>query len=193
MAGAVGYRIYVAQRTGDYGQGAPEDVRAPTPDADGVVRHVVRGGVAGGMTSYFVVTSYDADGRESAFSNEISLTRAPTQGSSATAPTDATPRSLESLTPTIRPSPELAPPTPTPTPRVGTPTAARAAAGACPGDCSGRSRDGGDIATGVGIALGGLPIDRCPEFDTTGDARITVDEVVRAIASALNGCPPPAP
>jgi hypothetical protein len=230
VPGAIGYRIYVTQRSGDYAHGVTEDVPDPVPDGDGLIYHVVRQGVVTGVTNYFVVTSYDADDRESGYSNQLSLVPAvPPSPPSATAVASArpsppaTPTSpaatstppvpltptptppVEGATPTPRPSPPATPTspaatstspvplTPTPTPPVEgpTPTPTRRSQESCPGDCSGTGVvTVGDLAKGVGIALGALPVDRCPAFDTSGDAQVTVEEVIRAIGSALNGCPP---
>ena len=57
-------------------------------------------------------------------------------------------------------------------------------------DCNG---DGlvavNEIVTGVSIALGSAPADSCPAI-RAGAGPVTVDQLIRAIASSLNGCPP---
>ena len=59
----------------------------------------------------------------------------------------------------------------------------------CVGDCAG---DGavtvGDIITGVGIALGNEPLDRCPDLDTGHDGVVAINDLVAALNSALTGC-----
>jgi hypothetical protein len=40
----------------------------------------------------------------------------------------------------------------------------------------------------VNIALGG-PIEDCLAGDRDGDGHVTVDEIVAAVANALDGCP----
>jgi hypothetical protein len=42
---------------------------------------------------------------------------------------------------------------------------------------------------GINIALGVQPVTTCALFDTGGDGRVTVDEIVLAVNNALNGCP----
>ncbi len=199
VPGAIGYRIYVTQRSGDYAHGVTEDVPDPVPDGDGLIYHVVRQGVVTGVTNYFVVTSYDADDRESGYSNQLSLVPAvPPSPPSATAVASARPSPPATPTsPAPTPTSPAAsstprgPLTPTTTPPVEGPTPTRRSQETCPGDCSGTGVvTVGDLAKGVGIALGAMPIDRCPAFDTSGNAQVTVEEVIRAIGSALNGCPP---
>ncbi len=60
----------------------------------------------------------------------------------------------------------------------------------CPGDCNG---DGtvtvDELITGVGIALGNLPLTACPAFDQDNDGEVSVNELVDAVNAALNGCP----
>ena len=59
----------------------------------------------------------------------------------------------------------------------------------CAGDCD-ISEDVtvDEIITGVNIALGTLPIDNCNAMDTSGDDQVTVDEILRAVQNALQGC-----
>ncbi len=84
-------------------------------------------------------------------------------------------------TPTATPPPTLTPqPTQTPTARSV----------ACVGDCSGA----GDVTvdeliTMVNIALGTGEILSCPVADHNFDGSVTIDEIVAAVANALNGCP----
>ncbi len=40
----------------------------------------------------------------------------------------------------------------------------------------------------VRIALGCSPLEDCPVFDANSDEAVTVDELVRAVNNALNGC-----
>jgi hypothetical protein len=60
---------------------------------------------------------------------------------------------------------------------------------ACVGDCN---RDGAvtvdELLTGVNIALGNLPIDRCTAFDTNADGAVTIDELLTAVNNALGIC-----
>jgi hypothetical protein len=62
---------------------------------------------------------------------------------------------------------------------------------ACAGDCN----DDGEVTvteliTGVNIALGRLPLDQCPSFDVDADDMATVDELLRGVSNALEGCAP---
>jgi hypothetical protein len=72
---------------------------------------------------------------------------------------------------------------------AGLPAISAAQTGSCVGDC-----DGNGIVTvaellqGIGIALGNRARDDCPSFDTNNDQRVTVDELVRGVTDALNGC-----
>lgn len=60
---------------------------------------------------------------------------------------------------------------------------------ACP-DCN---RDGrvtiDELVTGIGIALGGTELARCPSFDADGNGGVSIDELVGGIVAALDGCP----
>jgi Cohesin domain len=91
-----GYRLYVRQN-GQSG-GAPIDVGFPQP-VSGVVYFVARG-LPNGITNIFSVSAYDALGRESGRSNELSLvfgtpiatsmpTRTSTLGSGSVPPTSS--------------------------------------------------------------------------------------------------------
>lgn len=54
------------------------------------------------------------------------------------------------------------------------------------GDCNGDLHVTVDeIIGGVSIALGELPLDRCPRFDGDTSASVSVDEIVAAVSSAL--------
>lgn len=65
----------------------------------------------------------------------------------------------------------------------------REALGACAGDCDGGGTvDVAELLTGLRIALGAARGDACAALDA-GDGQITVDDLVRAVRSALQGCP----
>jgi len=68
--GTVGYRAYVRQSGTPYG--APVDVFVPPLGADGTMSYVTLG-LTSGITYYFGVTAYGADGTESGFSAELPL------------------------------------------------------------------------------------------------------------------------
>jgi hypothetical protein len=60
----------------------------------------------------------------------------------------------------------------------------------CPGDCSGDgSVTADELVTGVGVALGTIPLEQCERFERHPDGRVTIDEVVEAIGAARAGCP----
>lgn len=67
------------------------------------------------------------------------------------------------------------------------------AATTCTGDCS---SDGtltvDEVVTGVNIALGLQSLEVCPSFDTNGDGRVDIGELIGAVNHALDGCPSPA-
>jgi hypothetical protein len=60
---------------------------------------------------------------------------------------------------------------------------------ACLGDCN---RNGSvsvsELVTGVNIALGAAPIDRCRALDRNGNRTVQIDELVGATGSALDEC-----
>ena len=70
LSAAAGYRIYTRAARQQYEQGT--DVGNRPADPDGIVRGVVQG-VDLDVATYFAVTSYDADGIETPFSNELAL------------------------------------------------------------------------------------------------------------------------
>lgn len=60
----------------------------------------------------------------------------------------------------------------------------------CPGDCNGDVRTTvEDLLTGIAIALGRKPADRCPNADMNDDGSVTVDEVLLSVRAATDGCP----
>ncbi|RMD82238.1 MAG: hypothetical protein D6815_09720, partial [Candidatus Dadabacteria bacterium] len=73
VAKAAGYFVYVRQAGDSYGP--PIDAGPQAADSAGEVRYVVAG-LPLGPTLYFRVSSYDATGKESEPSNELSLTYA---------------------------------------------------------------------------------------------------------------------
>ena len=84
-------------------------------------------------------------------------------------------------TPVVCPSPVLATPTP---PTVG-PTMPRS----CIGDCNANGMVTiSELITGVLIALEEKPVSDCVALDVNHDDRVTIDELVKAVQSALVGC-----
>ena len=81
IGGASGYRVYV--RAAQQAFGAAIDVGAVAPDPDGLVRHDVT--ALASDATIFAVTSYDAIGAESAFSNEVAIGAPPLATATATA------------------------------------------------------------------------------------------------------------
>jgi DNA-binding beta-propeller fold protein YncE len=60
---------------------------------------------------------------------------------------------------------------------------------ACVGDCDGLGTVTVDeLVEGVTMALGEQPVATCFAFDANRDDAVTVDELVRAVHNALNGC-----
>src|SRR5262245_20041900 len=72
-------------------------------------------------------------------------------------------------------------------PRIG--NGALAQVGFCAGDCNHDDRVAVDeLVTGVNMALGTMPIDRCPDIDADGDGDVAVAELIVAVNNALAGC-----
>jgi Papain family cysteine protease/Bacterial Ig domain/CARDB len=66
---------------------------------------------------------------------------------------------------------------------------ALAQVGTCAGDCNRDDRVTVDeLVTGVNMALGTLPVDRCPDLDRGGDDNVTVDDLIAAVSNALGAC-----
>jgi len=67
---------------------------------------------------------------------------------------------------------------------------APASAQQCQGDCN---SDGevivSELVMGVNIAIGNMRVIMCDAFDGNADERITVDEVIKGVRSAVDGCP----
>ena len=60
---------------------------------------------------------------------------------------------------------------------------------ACVGDCESTWQvDVTHLITGVRIVLGDLSLTSCPALDANGDGTATVDELLRAVGNALDGC-----
>ena len=60
----------------------------------------------------------------------------------------------------------------------------------CAGDCdSNGSVEVGEVVRGIRIALDEAPLGDCMAMNRNGDDQITVDELVHAVYSALEGCP----
>jgi sugar lactone lactonase YvrE len=63
---------------------------------------------------------------------------------------------------------------------------------ACTGDCDGSgSVTVAELTQGVNIVLGQKPMSECPEFDSSSDAAVTIDELIGGVKAALDGCPEP--
>ncbi len=92
----------------------------------------------------------------------------------------ATPTPLVSATPT--PTRSGAPG------QTGTPTPTGRAA--CPGDCGGNRKVSiADVIKGVNIALGLAEVGTCPAFDLDNNGKVSINELIAAVNSVLNGCP----
>jgi len=124
-----------------------------------------------------------------------SATPSATSSPTATAAATATPSSVPSATGTATPTDTVsrtAAATETAAPSV-TPSRAPTVL-PCPGDCDGDGQVAiTDLVIAVGIALDGRAPLACPAVDGNVDARVTVDELVRAVSAALTGCPPALP
>ena len=95
-------------------------------------------------------------------------------------PSPAPPSATPPATPTASPSPVPPPTSPLPSATASAP---------CTGDCDG---DGAvaidELVLAIGIANGTSPIAGCAALDENHDGDITIDEIVAAVAAALNGC-----
>jgi hypothetical protein len=59
----------------------------------------------------------------------------------------------------------------------------------CVGDCNGgRTVTVDELIVGVSIALGALPLERCPAVNCNGDGTVTVACLIAAVNAALSGC-----
>jgi pimeloyl-ACP methyl ester carboxylesterase len=62
----------------------------------------------------------------------------------------------------------------------------------CPGDCNhDRRTDIAELVTGIGIALGTMPLSRCPVIDLAGDGQASIGDLVQGVGATTRGCPPP--
>jgi hypothetical protein len=110
----------------------------------------------------------------------VSPTRIPTRTPSRTASRTATATVTRTATPSRTPSPSRTPRL-TPLPPV-----------VCAGDCDGNGRvDAVDLIRALQVSLWRLPVSVCEEGDINRDGDISVDEVVAAVGSAMDGCPMP--
>jgi len=119
-----GYRLYLRLLGQSFGSGV--DLGLLSADPDGIIRYVTHG-LPLGITNIFALTAYNAAGRESAFSNELSLlvigtpsgpaatptppatasrtwTASPTASRTSTATRTNTPVATRTATPTATPS-----------------------------------------------------------------------------------------
>jgi cytochrome c peroxidase len=59
----------------------------------------------------------------------------------------------------------------------------------CPGDCNLDGKvDVDELVTGINVSLGASSLALCVDSDPSGDGAVTIDELLRSIGSALNGC-----
>ena len=129
--------------------------------------------------------------------------RVATSFDGVTEPTPMTATATETPTATRTPTPEISPPTatatdtpntstPVSTPADGTPTeptATQTPGVACVGDCDGDDSVGiSELIRGVNIALGLLPLARCPAFDRDADDAVGISELITAVNNSLSGC-----
>jgi hypothetical protein len=60
----------------------------------------------------------------------------------------------------------------------------------CVGDCDvSGSVTVDDLVKGVNVALGTVELEVCPALDASGDGEVSIDELIQAVARALDGCP----
>jgi hypothetical protein len=64
----------------------------------------------------------------------------------------------------------------------------------CPCDCDGNgSVHVAELVRAVNIALGQSPISECEAVPDDGGTTVEIDNLVRCVRAALEGCPPPGP
>ena len=69
-------------------------------------------------------------------------------------------------------------------------TAAAVTPPLCTGDCNHSGEiTVNELITGVGIALGTLPLSACPSFDCANTGQVDVSCLIASVNAALNGCP----
>ena len=94
---------------------------------------------------------------------------------------NATPASTRASTP-------IFPPTMTPSP-AASPSATPSQSATCAGDCDGSGNVAiNELILGVSIAQGVDVIDRCLAFDSSGDSRVEISELIAAVTDTLGGC-----
>ena len=60
----------------------------------------------------------------------------------------------------------------------------------CPGDCDSTKKvEVNELIAGINIALGKASVGVCDAADINEDDEVTIDELVAAVGSAINGCP----
>ena len=60
----------------------------------------------------------------------------------------------------------------------------------CPGDCDSNGATTIDeLVVGLDISLGAHEVTACPAFDLDGRRTISIDELIAAVESAIDGCP----
>ena len=70
-----------------------------------------------------------------------------------------------------------------------TPTPTPSAPRSCAGDCNGDQQVAiNELLAIIDVALGQAPVSMCEAADVDGNGGITVDEILAAVNSALNGC-----
>lgn len=207
---AAGYRVYMRATDEPFGTGA--DVGMGQSGTDGVVRYVAAG-VPADQTTLFAITSYDAAGNESAFSNELQLTVS-TLAADIGAADDMLPVDTLDQLPNsgiVQIDRELIRYTAKQAGGTGSAagdlvglsrgidgtvpdahtagTLVQLAESDCAGDCN---ADGvitiTDLITSINIVLGADPLTICSNVDSNGDGTVTVDELITAINHALSGC-----
>ncbi len=69
--------------------------------------------------------------------------------------------------------------------------AATTTAGVCAGDCDADGRvEVAELIRGVGIALGVVTVDACPQYDCAPPGCVVIQVLTSAVEHALHGCPP---
>jgi hypothetical protein len=171
----------------------------PTPTSSGTPTQTFTPSLASTATASATSTPTSTPTATATASPTDSQTPTSTPTASSTPSPSDTPPDTATPTPSATPT-SSAPPSPTPTASASltpttteTETATATVTPTTPPPCTGDCDEDGTVSVDelircVAIALGLRPIDDCPLLDANADRRITVDELIAAVARSVAGC-----